>query len=78
MLDIRKIKENPDLYQEAADKKSIKCSIQSLLDLDNKRKGMREEIDSLRHELKLGNKHIRELQGEAREAHLAQIGRAHV
>ena len=73
MLDIRKIRENPDLFQEAARNKMINCSISALLELDQKRKGLREEIDSLRHELKSGNKKIRELQGEDREAHLANM-----
>lgn len=73
MLDIRKIKENPGIYQDAADKKSIKFSIQSLLDLDDQRREMREEIDSLRHELKSGNKDIRQLEGQEREIHLSKM-----
>ena len=38
MLDIREIRENPDLFQKAADAKGCKISIDDLLHLDEQRK----------------------------------------
>ena len=73
MLDIRKIRENPSLYQEAAENKKIKCSISNVLDLDDQRRSLRENLDSLRHDLKSGNKKIRDLQGVDREEHLVRM-----
>ena len=48
MLDIRFIRENPDLVQANARNKGYKIDINELLDLDNKRKESQAKADSLR------------------------------
>ena len=50
MLDIKYIRENPDVVQDSANKKGYKVSIQELLDLDEKRRGLQRKVDLLREE----------------------------
>lgn len=48
MLDIKFIRENPDLVKKAAEKKHIAVSIDSLLHLDGKRLSLQKDIEVLR------------------------------
>ena len=48
MLDIKFIRENPDLVKKAAEKKRIAVSIDSLLHLDGKRLSLQKDIEVLR------------------------------
>lgn len=48
MLDIRFIRENPDLVQDSARKKGYKINIQDLLDADNERRELQSKADELR------------------------------
>ena len=45
MLDVRFIREHPDIVQEAARKKHINVNIQDLLDVDVKRRELLGQID---------------------------------
>ena len=64
MLDIKEIRENPDLFQKAADAKGCKISIHDLLHLDEQRRKLSGDSDSLRMKLKEGNQKIRTLSKE--------------
>lgn len=48
MLDIKFIRENPDLIKEAARKKHIDFNVKELLNVDEKRKTLLQEIEELR------------------------------
>ena len=48
MLDIRFIRENPVLVQEAADNKGYKVDIVEIISLDDARRSLQQEVDSLR------------------------------
>jgi len=48
MLDIRFIRDNPDLVQDSARKKGYKINIQDLLDADNERRELQSKADELR------------------------------
>jgi seryl-tRNA synthetase len=50
MLDIQFIRAHRELLQQTADKKGIDLSIQALLELDEQRRRLRSEIDTLRHQ----------------------------
>ncbi|HEY4510699.1 MAG TPA: serine--tRNA ligase, partial [Candidatus Paceibacterota bacterium] len=48
MLDIKFIRENPDLIKEAARKKRLNFDVQALLDLDEKRLGLLRDVETMR------------------------------
>lgn len=48
MLDIKQIRENPELIKEAAVKKKIACDVDRLCAVDDRRKQIQQETDSLR------------------------------
>ena len=48
MLDIKFIRENPDLIKEAARKKRLNFDVQALLDLDEKRLGLLHDTEKMR------------------------------
>lgn len=48
MLDIRFIRENADLVQESTRKKGYDVSIKDLLELDDKRRNLQQQVDELR------------------------------
>ena len=73
MLDIREIRENPDLFQKAADAKGCKISIDDLLHLDEQRRKLSGDSDSLRMKLKEGNQKIRSLSKEEKPAHIQSM-----
>jgi len=50
MLDIKFIRENPEIVKEAVKNKNIQINVDELLDLDRKRRGLLAEIDELRAE----------------------------
>jgi len=56
MLDIKFIRENPELINKTALNKGMKFEVNELLDLDKKRRDLSSEVDGLRHELKEGNR----------------------
>lgn len=50
MLDIRFIRENPKKVQDSADKKGYKVSIKALLELDDQRRSLGQQVDTLREQ----------------------------
>ncbi len=50
MLDIKRIRENPQLIKEAAEKKRISCDVDRLCAVDEQRKRIQQELDGLRTE----------------------------
>tara|TARA_Y100000589_G_scaffold22169_1_gene18436 strand:+ start:542 stop:1816 length:1275 start_codon:yes stop_codon:yes gene_type:complete len=73
MLDIKEIRENPDLFQNAADAKGCKISIKDLLQVDEQRRKLSSETDTLRMRLKEGNQKIRSLSKEEKPAHIQSM-----
>lgn len=70
MLDIKEIRENPAVFQKAADTKGCNISIEELLEIDEKRRKLSSEIDTLRMQLREGNSKIRSLSKEEKPAHI--------
>jgi seryl-tRNA synthetase len=73
MLDIKFIKENPDLIREAARKKRIAFDIDPLLRAEEKRIALTGEVESLRARQNEVSRTIGSLAPEAREAVLAEM-----
>src|SRR5438045_5651646 len=73
MLDIRFIREHPDLVQAGARKKRINIDIRHLLELDEQRRSLTHKVESLKALRNKTSKDIPTLQGEARQAAIAQM-----
>lgn len=67
MLDIKFIRENPDLVKEAARRKHVKVDIDRLLAIDGKRRALIQEIDESRSAHKKSSEKLMTLMGEERE-----------
>jgi seryl-tRNA synthetase len=67
MLDIHFIRENPDLVKEGARKKRVEVDIDRLLQLDNERKALKQEIEGKRAEQNRMSQTIALAKGEERE-----------
>jgi seryl-tRNA synthetase len=75
MLDIRFIREHSDLVQEGARKKRIDIDIQQLLEVDEQRRQLLAKVESAKALRNKTSKDIPTLQGEARQAAIAQMKR---
>ena len=73
MLDIRFIREHPDLVQAGARKKHIDIDIRQLLDLDEQRRSLISQVESLKALRNKTSKEIPTLQGEARQEAIAAM-----
>lgn len=65
MLDIKFIRENPDLIKEAARKKHINFDVKELLDIDNKRRDILKNVEEMRATQNAENDKIAELLDES-------------
>ncbi len=50
MIDIKVIRDNPDLFKRAATHKHIACDVDRLLAVDARRREIQQQLDQLRHE----------------------------
>jgi seryl-tRNA synthetase len=75
MLDIRFIREHSDLVQAGAHKKRIDIDIQQLLEVDEQRRQLLAKVESAKALRNKTSKDIPTLQGEARQAAIAQMKR---
>jgi len=73
MLDIRFIRAHPDLVQAGARKKHIDVDIQQLLRLDEQRRRLLSQVESLKALRHKVSKEIPTLQGEARQEAITQM-----
>jgi len=58
MLDIKFIRQNPDIIKDACTKKNIKCDIDKLLDIDEKRLKLKQELEAISAEKNKASKAI--------------------
>jgi len=73
MLDLRFIRENPDLVKEGARKKRIDADIDGLLALDARAREIRTRLDNLRAERNRGSEQVPRLQGEEKLKAIARM-----
>jgi seryl-tRNA synthetase len=73
MLDIKFIRENVELVKEGARKKRIEVDVDSLLKLDDERRRLIAEAESLRAERNKTSKEIPRMKGEERDKAVARM-----
>ena len=73
MLDMRFIREHPDLVQAGARKKHIDVDIQQLLAMDEQCRDLRAKVESAKALRNKTSKEIPSLQGEAKQAAIAHM-----
>src|SRR4051794_1113037 len=72
MIDLRLLRENPELFREASRKKRIPADIDTILDIDSRLRALRVEVEHLRSERNRVSKSVGKLQGAGREAALEE------
>lgn len=72
MLDIRYIRENPDVVQTVAQQKGIDVSIAELLELDTKRRALLQEVEGLRKQRNDLSQYIPQLAKEGKKDEVEQ------
>lgn len=72
MIDIKKIRRQPELYRQAAKRKRIDVDIDLLLDLDTRSRALQTEGDELRKQHNDLSEATRTIAPDQREAHLAR------
>lgn len=72
MLDLKFIRQSPDVVKAGARKKRIACDIDRILELDAQSRALGQEIDALRQEQREAGKRIAGASPDARQALLAQ------
>ncbi|MEK9159501.1 MAG: serine--tRNA ligase [Patescibacteria group bacterium] len=73
MLDPKTIVQNPDAVREAARKKHIKFDVDAFIILDEKRRSLQAEVDAMRAEKNKASDKIQKLQGEEKQAAIAEM-----
>lgn len=70
MIDLRLLRENPDLFREAATRKRIPADVDAVVDLDARIRTLKTEVENLRSRRNSVSKGVGKLQGAEREAAL--------
>jgi len=68
MIDLRLLRENPDLFREGSRKKRIPADVDGALDLDARIRALKVEVENLRSDRNRVSKSIGKAQGPDREA----------
>ncbi len=75
MIDIRLIREQPELVRDAASKKGIEFDVDALLELDARRRALETEFNELRHQQKLAGERIAKAPKEQKAGLSRELGR---
>jgi len=73
MVDIKLIRDNPEIFKQACKSKRINVDIDRLLTLDNELKGVKTRLQDIATEKNKAGKDIAKLQGDAKSAALAEM-----
>src|SRR4051812_3440174 len=68
MIDLRLLRENPDLFREASRKKRIPADIDAVVETDSRIRALRQDVENLRGDRNRVSKSIGKAQGAEREA----------
>ncbi|MFW6138463.1 MAG: serine--tRNA ligase [Spirochaetota bacterium] len=66
MIDIRKLRDNPDYFKQGAEKKGVKVDIDRILSLDRERRELQTSIDSRKKELSDKSSRMKNIDGTER------------
>ncbi len=75
MIDIKLLRENPDLFIQAAKVKNFKVDINALLEADRRILAAQQELQQIRTEQNLAGKQIAQLKGTERQEAIEQMSR---
>lgn len=73
MIDLNDLRQRPEAYQEACDKKNIKLIISEFLELDVRFRSQKTEVEGLRAKQNAFNKDLPKLSGEAKTEKLSEM-----
>ena len=73
MIDLADLRKQPDVYQDAADKKNIKISVKEFLKLDELRRELQKMTDDMRARQNSASKRIPGLKGKEKETALQEM-----
>ncbi|MCB0331301.1 MAG: serine--tRNA ligase, partial [Bdellovibrionales bacterium] len=76
MINLKHLREFPQLYIEAAKRKRVSLDIEAFLKLDEEYRALKTEVEELRAEQNRFNKELRGLAGEEKEQMLAKMKQA--
>ncbi|NQU49598.1 MAG: serine--tRNA ligase [Planctomycetes bacterium] len=71
MLDLKWVRENPDVVRDAAKRKRIGVDVDAFLDLDQKLRTVQQQVESRRAEMKASSKALGKLSSDERNVALA-------
>lgn len=73
MIDLHDLRERPEAYQDACEKKRIKFDVKAFLELDAEYRRVRSEVESMRAAQNAVSKEIPKLSGDEKNAKLAEM-----
>lgn len=73
MIDLNDLRARPDAYQTAADNKSIKLNVSEFLKLDDSRKKLLLEVETMRGEKNRVSKDVPKMQGDEKQKAIADM-----
>ncbi|MFH0851140.1 MAG: serine--tRNA ligase [Candidatus Peregrinibacteria bacterium] len=73
MIDLNDLRKQPDVYQDAADKKNLRVDIKAFLRLDEYRRELQKMTDEMRARQNSANKRIPGLKGKEKEEALKEM-----
>ena len=73
MIDLRDLRERPEKYREACEKKHIAFDLDKFLELDARYRALRSSVESLRAQQNAFNKELPKLQGADKSAKLEEM-----
>jgi seryl-tRNA synthetase len=73
MIDLHDLRERPEAYQEACQKKRVSFDVKAFLELDAQVRKMRTDLEGMRAEQNAVSKAIPKLQGSEKEVKLAEM-----
>lgn len=73
MIDLHDLRERPEAYQQACEKKRVKFDVKAFVELDAEYRRARSEVETMRAEQNAVSKAIPKLSGSEKEAKLAEM-----
>lgn len=73
MIDLHHLRENPELYIDACEKKRVGFDIRAFLELDKKFRDLKSSVESLRSKQNAASKNLPKLQGAEKTATLEEM-----
>src|SRR5690242_8926590 len=73
MLDIKFVRDNPEIVKQAIIDKNVDLDLDELLDLDQKRRSLLSEVETLQATKNQVSKELPKLQGEERDAKILEM-----